>query len=413
MFRRVIVPILLLAIGAAGLISLARSRPQPEPLQVEEKIWPVAVQPVRRRSLSPTLTLYARVDSPRVSTLTAAVTADVVEVEALEGGSAKAGELLVRLDDRDTRLAITQRESELHEIEAELVREDVNHANDQRALTLEKKLLALIQRDVARAQELATREVGSASRLDEARQAEARQMLALDNRRLSIAEHDARKAGLQARLQRARAMLDQKRLDAERTAIRAPFSGPVADVFVSPGDRVRVGDRLLSMYDAQRLEFRAQIPTRYLSRLRASLRGPQALSARATVDGERVSASLDRLGAEVIRGRGGTDAFFRIADSENAGIELGRTVELVVPLPALDGIIAIPQEALYGSDRVYLLVDGRLQGASVMRVGEYVDEEGSRQVLIAGGELRDGDTLVITQLPNAVNGLKVRVTQSR
>lgn len=412
MFRRVIIPLLLLALGVAGLMTLARSRPQPEPLAVQEKVWPVAVESVRRASLAPTITLYARVDSPRVATLTAAVTADVTQVWALEGETAAAGQELVRLDERDAWLEVNQREAEVSEIEAELVREDIAHDNDQRALVLERKLLELIQRDVERAQMLATREVGSASRLDEARQAEARQMLALDTRRRSIAEHDSRKAGLAARAQRSSAVLERARLDAERTVIRAPFAGPIANVSVSPGDRVRAGDRLLSIYDAQRLEFRAQIPTRYLAQLRSSL-GKQSVVARAQVDGARLSARLDRLGAEVERGRGGTDAYFRIVDSGEVDIELGRSVELVVPLPAIDDVIAIPQEALYGTNRVYVLVDGRMRSLPVERVGEYVDDHGQRRVLIGGGAMSEDVPLIVTQLPNAVDGLRVQVTQPR
>ena len=413
MLRRFVIPLLLVALGAAGLMALARSKPQPQPLEVQEKVWPVAVSAVAKRTLSPTLTLYARVDSPRSATLTAAVTADVTDVSALDGQRVEKGVVLVRLDDRDALLEARMREAEVAEIESEQAREDINHANDQRALALERELLALIRRDVKRAQELARRDMGSASQLDAARQSEARQLLSVDERRRRIAEHATRSTALDARASRARSMLAMAKLDVERTHIRAPFSGPVAEVFVAPGDRVRAGDRLLSMYDDHRLEFRAQVPTRYLSALRRGLASADPVVARARVDGVAISAKLDRLGADVQRGRGGSDAFFRLASEAEVKPELGRTVELVVPLPSVAAVIALPAEGLYGTDRVYAVIDDRLRGHRVERVGEQVDEQGERRVLVRAPDLDDGTPLVITQLPNAVDGLKVRVTQSR
>jgi multidrug resistance efflux pump len=413
MLRRLVISVLLLALGAAGLVTLARSRPQPQPLAVQEKVWPVSVQTVRKARVSPTITLYARIDSPHVATLTAGITADVMEVLALEGSHASDADVLVRLDAREARLEASMREAEVKEIQAELQREAVTHDNDRRALELERRLLTLIQRDVQRARELASREVGSASRLDEARQAEARQMLSVDSRQMRITEHASRKAALEARVQRARAQLSRMLLDVERATVTAPFSGPVASVFVSPGDRVRSGDRLLSMYDDSHLEFRAQVPTRYLATLRGGLAAGAPVTATARIDDIPVSATLDRLGAEVERGRGGADALFRITEARGAAVTLGRTVELVVPLPAMTGVIALPFEALYGTDRVYLLEDGRMRGLGVERVGERALASGERQVLVRSESIADGASLIVTQLPNAVDGLKVRVAETR
>jgi hypothetical protein len=63
-------------------------------------------------------------------------------------------------------------------------------------------------------------------------------------------------------------------------------------------------------------------------------------------------------------------------------------------------------------DRIYRLDEGRMTALDVERIGEYRGPDGSVQVLVRSAALRAGDQIVTTQLPNAVNGLKVEVMES-
>jgi len=47
----------------------------------------------------------------------------------------------------------------------------------------------------------------------------------------------------------------------------------------------------------------------------------------------------------------------------------------------------------------------------VERVGEQRGLDGSTRVLVRSPELQPGDKIVITQLPNAMDGLRVRVAE--
>jgi len=408
MLRRAI-PVLLLLLGAAGLAALAITRPEPQPIAPQEKEWVVAVHRAAPRRLHPTLTLYARVDSPRAAGLTAALEAEVVEVPAREGRDAVRGEVLVRLDERDARLALAQREADVAELRAELANAQRRHENDRAAMAHEQRLLELAEREVQRAQRLATRDMGSAAQLDQALEALERQALAIEARRLAIAQHDSETAMQRARLARAEAELDLARLELERTLVRAPFDGRIARVTVALGERVRPGQALVTIYDHHALELRAQVPTRHLASLRRSLEQGRPIAAEARVDGMRLAARLDRLGAQVETGRGGADALFRLeGDGGHPGLELGRVLALDVALPAVDEVVAIPAEALYGSDRIYVLDQGRMRGLQVIRVGEHRDERGETRLLVRSPRLAPGTPIVATQLPNAVDGLKVR-----
>lgn len=409
---RVALPILILLAGFGGTVMLVKSKPERPPLAEEEKVWIVSVEEVSPASIAPDLSLFGRIDSPRLARLSAALAADVVTVDVLEGEWASTGQRLVALDERDARLVLAERSAEVQELEAQLENERQRHESERRALGHELELLALARKAAKRAGDLAKSNVGSHSSHDIARQEETRQALAVNRRELAVTEYESRRRQLEARLARARARAEQARVDLDRSAVRAPFSGRIAEVMVSPGDRVRPGDRLLDLYDAAMLEIRAQIPTRKVAVVRDSLDRGLELSAWARVDGRRIEARLERLTSRIARGTGGTDALFRVT-SGGERLALDQSVELSLQLPALADSVALPYEALYGLDRVYLLENDRMHGVQVDRLGETRAGDGNRRVIVRSHELVPGSRVIVTQLPNASDGLRVRVASDR
>jgi len=400
-----LIPIVVVAAGVAGAAVLVKSKPQSAPLKSEEKVWPVDVAAVSPSSHRPELTLFGRVESPRTSRLKAALSADVVAVNVLEGEYVKAGQTLVRLDDRESRLLLRQRQAEHAEITAQIDIEDQRNSNDQEALEREQRVLTLARRAVRRAQDLANTNVGSRSQLDSAQQEQEQHSMAVDSRRTALEGHASRVAQLTARLAGAQALEDRARLDVERSTVTAPFSGPIYNVEIAPGDRVQPGTTLVGLYDAGALELRAQIPAAYLPRVREALAGTGSIDGSARVDAQEIGAVLARLGVQVTRGSGGVDGLFRVT-SGGQWLQIGRTVELTVKLPAIRDAIALPSQALYGNKHVYRIVDGRMQRVDVDRIGEFGTSAG-RKILVRSQELAPGDQIIITQLPNAIDGLRV------
>ena len=72
-------------------------------------------------------------------------------------------------------------------------------------------------------------------------------------------------------------------------------------------------------------------------------------------------------------------------------------------------MIAVPYQAIYGNSRLYLLQENRLQGVDVESIGQYSDDDGNALLLVKSAKIKAGDEIVITHLPNAVSGLKVRI----
>jgi len=109
--------------------------------------------------------------------------------------------------------------------------------------------------------------------------------------------------------------------------------------------------------------------------------------------------------------QGGVDGFFAISEG-GKHLALGRVVEMFVTLSAQKSVYKVPSTAIYGENRIYIAKDHRLQGITVKRVGTISHKDGSYDILIKSPELKDGMSIVTTQLANARTGLSVRTTPS-
>lgn len=387
---------------------LLATKPRSQTAPKEETVWTVAVRTVTPDYQQPTLTLYGRVETPRRSRLRAAVEAEVTTVLVKEGERVESGQTVIELDERETLAVLEQRRADVRDAEAAVASEAVRHANDLAALKQEQGLVQLARSEVERAENLLKRNLGSEAQLDAARQNLVRQQLALDNRQQSITDHVNREVQVQARLTRALAQRDLAELNWQHTRIVSPFRGRIAKVAVTTGDRVRVGDTLLELYDLAALEVRAQIPATQIAGVRRAIDAGNRLHATGDVDGLRVELVLDRLAGEVARGSGGVEALFQLV-SDNDWLPVGRFVTLQLTLPEVRQVVALPHQALYGRDRIYRVGDERLVPIIVERVGSRVNEDGDEEVLVSSAQLNAGDAVVVTQLPNAIKGLRVRV----
>ncbi len=406
-WRRLWLPALILLTAAALFALLVATRPQTRPVAVEEKAWPVTVMELKPGRWRPTLTLYGKVDALFKSPLTAALAADVKEVKVTEGDPVKAGQLLVVLDDRDYRLDLEQREAELAQAEAAIAEENSRHQGNLEALPGERRLLQLAQAEVERLRGLMSKKLASQSSLDNARQALARQSIAVARIEESIRTHDSKLRELQARLAQKRAAVEKARLQLERTRIRAPADGRVLKVKVAAGERVNPGSPLLELFHQGSLVLRAVVPEKHLAVLQALLSKGEGVSARGRLDGREVVADLAGFTAAVASSGSGVEALFRLRP-DSRWLQLGRILRLQVELPPVEGVVAIPWEALYGSSRVYLVNgENRLHGVLVQRVGTY--RQGNEELLLVRLPADARGRLLTTQLPNAVEGLRVKV----
>lgn len=410
MLKRLL-PLLILALGIAGFMALRLTRPEPPPAVPEERSWRVEALTVAHAEHVPVLPLFGELVAPERVSLVAPIGARVAERPVRDGQRVSAGTLLVALDDADLLPPLNQAEAEVADLEAQLDNERLRHANDRQALAREQEILASANRQLERNRSLVERNLASKADLDTARDAVAQARLSVTTRESAVAEHPSRLASLEARLSRARSAQETAQRDLDRGRVLAPFDGVVSGVQVAPGDQVAARAPLLSLFPADGLELRARVPSRYQSELAERLEQGEPLGATVVEGGQRFT--LSGLAGE--SDPAGTEAILTL-DGAAAGLRPGALVAVLLERPAVADALAVPFAALHGSDLLYRIDDdSRLQRHRVERLGETLGPDGERWLLVrAAGQgegLAEGDRVIATHLPNAMQGLRVEVAE--
>jgi multidrug efflux pump subunit AcrA (membrane-fusion protein) len=191
-----------------------------------------------------------------------------------------------------------------------------------------------------------------------------------------------------------------------RSAVSAPFDAIISEVEVAAGDRVSLGQMLISMFPINNLEIRAHLPINYIKSVQLAL-----------ADGQKLEASVvdrDDLGRfTVIRLAGeaeatGIDVYFEIGVVP-VQLRPGELLPLNLKLPLESGVFAVPYQAIYGNSRIYRVDEDRLQAVDVRSIGQARTAEDQILVLIRSDDIKSGDLIAVTHLPNAISGLKVKV----
>jgi len=367
----------------------------------------VVVQKAQFKKYAPEIILYGRIESPYTSHLRAGITAYVKQLKVHEGSRFKKGEVLLELDERDVAFVSEQRAAQVDNIKHLILEEKQQNKSDKAVLKEQTDLVALAEKNLSREKALLERKLVSAQRVDALMEFVRRAKVTLIDREHRVTSHGLRIKQLSARLKEAKAALKIAQLDVERTKIKAPFDGRVSKLHVSPGERVQQDSSLVDVYAAKKLEVRAQIPQDKLSFFRKAIEHKEKINATTRIPPKTHALYLDRLAGEVQGGAGGQDGLFKFKKSDPF-LAIGQTLTITALLPAIDGVIAVPERALYQFDRIYIVKNERLHAVKVTILG-YKAIHGKTHVLIKSEEIAPHDYITLTHLPNAITGLSVKV----
>jgi len=402
---KIILPLAVIAIAVGVFLYLVASKPERQKPVLKEKVWQVAVISATKQNLSPSLGLYGRVESPELLQAAAPGAGIVSEVLVRSGTRVSPGELLVKIDSRDFESELVQAESDLRDIENQISELNIRHQSDKNALKTERQLLQLAEDEVERLLKLKKQNLSADTILNVARTALGRQQLSVYSREYEVESYPVQLNKLQAKLNHNQAKLEEAQLMIERSEVFAPFEAVVSATPVSVGDRVATGDILVALYPVNSLEIRAHIPTRYIARIQQSMSNGMAQLASIVLPGTNLQLELVRLAGEAEPS--GVDAYFQAGQSSTR-LRLGALLPLSFSLPVENDVIAVPYQAIYGNSRLYLLQDNRLHGVDVESIGQFSDADGTALLLVKSAQINTDDKIVVTHLPNAVSGLKVR-----
>lgn len=258
--RLLIVPPLLL--GVAVLVWQLESETAPRQHAPREMVRPVRVITVATVEFVPRATGYGTVQPGRVWEAVAQVSGKIIEKhpDLAKGRLMPAGTMILRIDPADYELAIARYQAELQTAQANLTEIEIREANINTSLAIERRALDLVQEELTRERALLERGNTSQSVVDQTEAeflAQRQRVQELENQlRLLPAERQS----LEATIAQKEVQLEEARLNLERTVLRMPFDGRIADVHVEPTQFVRVGDILVVADGIDRAEVEAHFP---------------------------------------------------------------------------------------------------------------------------------------------------------
>ena len=303
-------------------------------------------------------------DGDHVTTDNAYVNADVAQVTPLVTGpvssvavvntqTVKRGDILVRLDDTDARIALAKVEAEWQRVRrqygqviangdalsAQVRAGDAEVGRARAQLDIATAAFAKAKIDLDRRQQLADSGAVSGEELTIVRNAYAAAQGNLAQARAGLAQANAARASAEGShaandalvagttidsnpdVAAAKAKLDQARLDLARTVIRAPIDGVVTNRQVQIGQRVAPGNPVMTIVPVRTVYVDANFKEGQLGRVRP---------------GQPVELTSDLYGSKIVYHgtvtgfSGGTGSAFSLIPAQNA---TGNWIRVVQRLP--------------------------------------------------------------------------------
>ncbi len=317
---------------------------------------------------------------PRTRTvLLPQVAGQVVEIAPAlrDGAYFVQDEVLLRIDARDYRSALTVAEALLVQRQAELQLEEAQHRQARRNWEL----------------------LGEGGSPDP----------------LLVREPQLKMA--QANVESARARVGEARRQLERTEVRAPYAGRVLRKHVDVGQTVLLSTQLAEIFATDYVEIRLPVLNEHLEHLDLSEspsggeQGP-----RAVVRAKHGSRTL-RWEGRVVRTEGAFDAATRqlfliaqvddpysLEDPGSPPLRINQYVEADIEGSLLEQVFVIPRSALR-EGREVLLVD---EENRILRKEVRILWRDAGRIVVGQEDLQPGQRLSLTPLPIAVDGIPVR-----
>ena len=380
---RILLPLIVIAVGAYSAFTMIQNRPAPVTQQVEippPSVRVISVQPENiRLKVRAEGTVAPRTETELVPEVSGRVM--MVSESLAAGGFFEEGEVLLEIDQREYELAVVRARAAIAQAELRLATEE------EEAAVARKEWESLGQGEprplVVRAPQIA----------------EAKAMLAS-----------------------AEAAYEKAEYDLERTVVKAPFAGRVREKRVDVGQFVSRGTSVARLYSVDYAEVRLPIPDSDLEFVnlplayrgqRESARGPSvALMANFAGRRHRWQGRIVRTEGEIDPRTRMIQAIARVADPYGRArpgrppLAVGMFVEAEIYGKSASNVFVLPRVVLRGADQV-LVVDKedrlRFRSVDILRTE-------SDQVIIRSG-LEAGERVANSVVEAAVDGMKVRVLE--
>lgn len=376
-----------------------------------ESVIPVEVKPVVRVDIEETVELIGTVRSRNRAQLASEIQGTILKYERLDGESFQAGDVLVRLDDRDFTIRVDAAKADLLRAEQqlkELTRGTRKEIVDQYRAAAEQQKARLqdAELNLERTRTLFEKAVRSQSQMDEARYACDQVAAALAEARARLEQAvngptDEEIAAAKAMVAARQADLAQAQRNLEKARVVAPFDGSVVQRLGAEGAYVGPGTPLLDVLALGEMDVYFDAPENLAGRMQEG--SPVHILCDA-LPGLSLTLSIAAvIPAAEERSR---NIPVRCVLPPGSGLKPGMMVRGRMAIGRREGILAVPQDALVninGGYSVYAAREGTAQPVAV-KVGLRTES-----IAEVSGELTEGDLVVVLGNEMLSPGAKIAI----
>jgi HlyD family secretion protein len=384
---------------AAGLFQLLR------PLRIR-----VSTTEPSRQSIHSAITTNGKVEPVKNFEAHAPSATTVRNVLVHEGEKVRKGQLLVQLDDADSRTQLAKALAQLRQAQSETSDVQVANASSQAELTKAKLDRDEAQRSLAALQRLKSQGAASQAEVDAAQDrldTATAALSALQHKTAPQAEQ-ARSASAQAAIANAQASVTAARQMIADSNITAPFDGTVYSLPVRRGAYVAAGDPVVSVADLSRMQVRTFVDEPEIGHLQI---GEPATITWDALPGHVWNGEVATVPTTVVaRGNRNVGEVLTTVDKSDRNLIPNTNVGVVITTSSREDALVLPREAVHeedGGNYIYIVQNKHLQRRAVK-----LGVSNLTHVEILSG-LKDGETVAVNSLSPAplTDGVSVRVME--
>jgi RND family efflux transporter MFP subunit len=387
---------------ASSASSGATSAPAPDQ-KVEAAPLPVKVAKAVIGDLVMTLKSPGEAYTEKRIAMKAEVGGVVKNLYAAEGRHVREGDLLVELDDREYALRLEKLEAQRLRYLSELFLEKQFAAAGQEATPAALEKLEKAQAAYGTAAEAFKKGLIAEIELEKAQ----------SDLELALIEAGRKRDEIMASTKNlTQAEVDVKiaRMDLEKTRIRAPFSGIVTDVKLSPKERLDPGRELFTLVDISRIKVKAKVLESEVGKVVAGREVDLRFSA---FPGRTFRGRIEAV-SPVINAEDKTCGVYVAMDNPSEEIKPGMHAEVEFPTEIFTGRLLVPQQAILvrGGRKLVFAVEGDVAKWRYIEVG--LENERFAEVLPGkepGWGVSAGDTVIIEGHITLAHDTKVSIVQ--
>ena len=354
-----------------------------------------------------------------------------------KGTFVKKGDLLFEVDPVNYSLSVRQKRAEIGKLKSDIKNLVQSRNNFQAELKIATKHLNVIKKEVDRKKKIRQKQVISQQEYERVVESYLRQERAVQSVKNSLALIPSQLEQKKKSVDIVLVELDRSLIDLKKTKFYAPFDSRVSEAKVEVGDYLQQGKSYGRIYETSSVEIGVSIPVEEVRwvfpelrfrQLGKSEKNEEKIFPFAEIRWNKFGKSLQWNG-RVSRVDAGLDSSTRtlslivevknpfkiLANAQNTPLTIGMFVSIRIRGISVPNVFVIPRFAMKSatkegklSNTVFLYKNSKLKIKKINILRKTMD-----YVFVKNG-LQDGDKIIISPLPDAVDGMKLRniVTKS-